>query len=100
MATTQSGRQPAKRRSLAGDFASHVAGIPCRIEIGDCESFTPGRFTGIPENCYPDEGGSIEFKVLDRNGRAAPWLERKLNDKETARIEAEISVHMGDKGDY
>jgi len=91
---------PPARRSLRGDFNSHVCGIPCRIDIGYCEPFTPGRFTSIPEHCYPDEGGGIEFDVLDRNGRAAPWLERKLTPTDTARIEAEINAHLGDKGDY
>ena len=32
-----------------------------------------------------------EFNVLDRRGYAAPWLERKLTQADTLRIEEELS---------
>ena len=67
---------------------SKVAGIPCRILIDRCLIVQPNRradsdwdFAGYTE---------IEFIVLDLRGRPAPWLERKLTDADTCRIESQI----------
>jgi hypothetical protein len=32
----------------------------------------------------------VEFNVLDRRGRPAPWLERKMTDADSMRIKTEI----------
>ena len=81
---------PPVKKHPAGDFDSTVAGIPCRIEIGHCEPYTPARISGPPEDCYPAEGGEIEFQVFDSRGRPAPWLAKKITAKDEARIEQEI----------
>lgn len=75
-------------------FDSHIQGIPCQIKVVYWEPFVPGRFSGPPEQCYPDEGGYGEWEVLDRKGRKAPWLEKRLNEQETQRIETEMFNHM------
>lgn len=71
------------------DIKDHVCGIPAIIRVLDWEPRRPGRLFGPPEDCYPDEGGYGEWKILDRNKRPAPWLEVKLIDdpKEHDRIE-------------
>lgn len=55
---------------------TRIAGIPCFIETT--------RFI------YDDEDVEIRFDVLDRRGRAAPWLERKLTERMISDIECEI----------
>lgn len=65
-------------------FDFKINGIPCIIEVTYYD-YDPGNYHGLPENCYPSEE-TFEFKVLDRKGYPAAWLERKL----TSNIEAEI----------
>ena len=68
---------------------STVSGIPCLIQIDRCVVQQPlGRMADSDLDCYGYT--EIEFTVLDRNGRPAPWLERKLTANETCRIETEI----------
>ncbi len=88
------------RRALrtAGDFSSTVAGIPCRIEIVTFSSGSPGRTWGAPEYCYEADPGECEFEVLDRNGRAAPWLARKMTSADESRIYDEIIGYYEDMG--
>lgn len=71
------------------EFNSTVAGIPCVIRIQYAEPFRVGFISGPPEKCYPDEGGLIAWQVLDRRGRPATWLERKLTPAEMTKIERE-----------
>lgn len=68
-------------------FEDRVAGIPCLIAVESWEPYVPARTSGPPEHCYPAEGGCGEWRVLDRRGRPAPWLERKLTEAERARID-------------
>lgn len=72
------------------EFEDRVAGIPCVIAVTYWEPFRPGFLSGPPELCYPDEGGCGEWEVLDRRGRPAPWLERKLTDAERERIDQRV----------
>lgn len=70
------------------EFESRVCGIPCIIEAEVFVS-SPTYGDSSADDCwgYTD----IEsWRVLDRNGRPAPWLERKLNQSEIERIESEI----------
>ena len=67
-----------------------VAGIPCQARMTYYVPADPGRVYGPPENCWPPEPAVVDFDVLDRRGRAAPWLERKLTGDDIARIEGEL----------
>lgn len=77
---------------------SRVAGIPCIIQTGRI-SISQGNHS--PQAETPDEyygHCDIEFDVLDRRGRPAPWLERKLTADITADIETQILEEL--KNDY
>jgi hypothetical protein len=63
-----------------------IAGIPCSVEVTHYEPLTPAQTYGPPEDCYPAEGGDIEFTVYDRTGYRAKWLEAKITQADVERI--------------
>ncbi len=72
------------------NIESHVAGIPCVIQI-DYVHVTKGNYSRQAETPSEYYGEStVEFTVLDRKGYPAPWLEKKLTDADINRIETEI----------
>lgn len=72
------------------EIETRIAGIPCRIGVTEWEKYRPGRSSGPVESCYEDEGGCGCWEVLDRRGRPAPWLERKMTEQDESRIECEL----------
>lgn len=67
---------------------TRVCGIPAKVRVthlhhqpGNAWADNPDDYHGYTE---------VEFDILDRRGRPAPWLERKLTPKEIGRIEQEI----------
>ena len=76
------------------EFESTVCGIPCIIRVTCWEPYRPAYISGPPEHCYPAEGGYGDWEVLDRRGRPAVWLERKLTDRERNRINEEVFKYM------
>lgn len=62
---------------------TRIAGIPCLVDV---TGYTPPLRLGVT---MPDREESIEFEVLDRRGRPAPWLARKVTSIDEARIMAE-----------
>lgn len=63
-----------------------VAGIPCQIKVLWAEPYRPAYLWGPPENCYPAEGGECEWEIVDRKGRYAGWLEKKLTAQDRNHI--------------
>lgn len=80
--------------SYIAEIEHRVAGIPCLIGVIDYESYTPAYISGPPENCYPAEGGTADWEILDRRGRPAPWLQRKLTAAAEDDINEAIFNHM------
>lgn len=81
---------------VKGDFDSHIAGIPCRIQIDDCFIQKPlGPNCDSDWDCYGFE--EVYFTVLDRNGYLANWLRKKMTVADEARITEECLEHC--KGD-
>jgi len=80
------------------EIESRVAGIPCLIGVIDWEAYVPAYTSGPTDRCYPSEGGCGSWEVLDRRGRKAAWLERKLTDKDTSRIEQEVGEYFSHDG--
>jgi len=66
-----------------------VCGVPALICVYSWERFQRGNIMGLPEDCYPDEGGYGEWEIRDRDGKEVKWLEDKLADdaKELERVE-------------
>lgn len=81
------------------EIESRVAGIPCLIGVTDWEAYVPAQVSGPPERCYPAEGGCGSWVVLDRRGRKAPWLERKMTSEDERRIDEEIFEAMENSRD-
>lgn len=69
---------------------TRIAGIPCQIQITNFERVR-GSYNA-PSSL--DYSGYTEctWHVLDRNGRKANWLERKLTEADRDRIEREIAA--------
>lgn len=82
------------RTNYIAEIEHRIAGIPCLIGVTDYEGYTPAYVSGPPENCYPSEGGTGDFEILDRRGYRAKWLERKLTAKEEDLIQEAIFEYM------
>ena len=74
------------------EIETTVAGIPCIVGVTE--------YSNVAGDCGADsdwdyEGGSeCLFDVLDRRGRPAPWLARKLTDEDDSRIQSEIADYL------
>jgi len=71
-------------------ITTHVQGIPCQARITYYSRARPARIYGPPEDCYEAEDAEVDFTILDRRGRPAAWLERKMTDDDVFRIEGEL----------
>lgn len=82
---------------------TRIAGIPCQVEVTSFYKYRAATLWGHPDGWAPSEPEEISFRVLDRRGRVAPWLEAKLDDQDRRRIEDELSAylkHEQETGDY
>jgi hypothetical protein len=75
------------------EIETTVAGIPCIIGVteyssvaGDSRADSDWDYYGYTE---------CDWQVLDRRGRPAPWLAKKLTSKIELAIEAQINGHFG-----
>lgn len=75
-------------------FKSCVYGIPCLIRVLGYEPYVPGRFSGAPEDCYPDEGGYGEWEVCNLKGEPDDDLSNKLSADDIYRIDREMFDFM------
>lgn len=73
----------------SNQFDTKVAGIPCICEVTAYRPAVPDRISGRWEDAEQGSDSEFEFNILDRRGRRAPWLERKLTDKDHERLEEE-----------
>ena len=78
----------------------NVCGIPALADVVHYWPGRPGRTDGPPDVCYPPEPPELEWRLLDRRGRPAPWLERKLTDAERERIERELLEYLEEPEEY
>ena len=76
------------------EIETRVAGIPCVIGVVDYISVV-GSYCQNAASDWDYHGYTeCEFEVLDRRGRKAPWLERKLTDKIIQEIEQDIADQL------
>lgn len=75
-------------------FSSRVAGIPCVVSVSTYRK-VKGSYSMQAESDWDYYGyEDIEFEILDRRGRPAEWLERKMSPDDKIRIEEHIrSLH-------
>jgi hypothetical protein len=78
------------------EIESTVAGIPCLIGVTDFSSVR-GSYSYHADSDMDYYGYTeSEWVVLDRRGRPAAWLERKLTDADRSRIEQEVAETMAE----
>jgi hypothetical protein len=78
------------------EIESTVAGIPCVIGVTEFSSVR-GSYSYHADSDMDYYGYTeSEWVVLDRRGRPAAWLERKLTDAERSRIEQEVAEAMSE----
>lgn len=82
------------------EISATVCGIPCKICITSWEPYCPAIIRADPGDSCPAEGGYGDWKILDRNGRPAAWLESKMDLQERARVEHAIFNRMENIDDY
>jgi hypothetical protein len=78
------------------EIESTVAGIPCLIGVTEFSSVR-GSYSYHADSDMDYYGYTeSEWVVLDRRGRPAAWLERKLTDADRSRIEQEVAETMSE----
>jgi hypothetical protein len=78
------------------EIESTVAGIPCLIGVTEFSSVR-GSYSYHADSDMDYYGYTeSEWVVLDRRGRHAAWLERKLTDADRSRIEQEVAETMAE----
>jgi hypothetical protein len=76
------------------EIESTVAGIPCLIGVMEFSSVRGSYSYNAPSDMDYYGYTESDWEVLDRRGRPAAWLERKLTDPDRSRIEREIEKAM------
>jgi hypothetical protein len=61
-------------------FDSRVAGIPCQIGVVNYERHAPMSAHEAHSDLEFYGYSEADYVVLDRRGRPAPWLQRKVHD--------------------
>lgn len=78
-------------------FDTRISGIPCQIGVTYFHYQPPWR--GGAHSCPSDMDYygwcELEYDVLDRRGRPAPWLERKLKDDDRTDIQNQALELLG-----
>tara|TARA_R110000868_G_C10712251_1_gene750051 strand:- start:330 stop:596 length:267 start_codon:yes stop_codon:yes gene_type:complete len=81
-------------------FEHRIAGIPCQIGVLNYMYVPP--FSKDPHRCEtPDEYygySEVDYTILDRKGRPAAWLQRKITDD--SEIISEIHERISTNEDH
>lgn len=84
--------------SFLAVFDSRVAGIPCQIGVVNYEKHAPMSVYKAHSDLEFYGYSEANYVVLDRRGRPAPWLQRKLDDDSS--ILEQIDELMGGSCNY
>lgn len=81
-------------------FDTKISGIPCQCQVTRYRNSVP--FSGdINTAIDPPDYGEFDFRILDRKGYPAPWLEAKLEQGDTLRLLEEFQVEaLGERYGY
>jgi len=74
-------------------FDTHIVGIPASVEVTYYEEAHNGR-RGHIDNWEEGTPEYLEFDVLDRRGRPAPWIERKMSADDYSKVHKEALDNM------
>jgi hypothetical protein len=78
------------KENTMSTIITHIQGIPCKAKMTYYSPARSARVYGPPEDCYEAEDAEVDFTILDRRGRSAAWLEKKMTDDDVFRIEGEL----------
>ena len=73
-------------------FDTKVAGIPCQCQVLYYQAGKPAYIEGPPENATEAEPEEFEYEILDRKGRPAMWLQKKITPADDERLLEEFHV--------
>jgi hypothetical protein len=73
---------------------AEICGIPCIIGVTTYERVQGSFSYNAPSDMDYHGYEEIEFDVLNRRGRPAPYLERRMTDDERESIEDDIRTHF------
>lgn len=76
---------------------SRVKGIPCQIDVLSFNSVSPDPWADNPADYYGFT--ECEYNILDRRGRPAGWLERKMTDDDRDQVEMFINDYVARAAD-
>ncbi len=80
------------------EIETRVAGIPCIIGVSYYNRVEGSHSYHAASDWDYHGYTEADWEVLDRRGRKAPWLAKKLTAKDESRIEAEIGEYLSDDG--
>ena len=69
-------------------FPTRVNGIPCQCEVTHFEPALPGSFT------EPPQPGEFEFRLLDRRGYTARWLDAHVTPQVEDQLFQAFKKHL------
>lgn len=78
-----------KSKAVRGDMDTYIAGIPCQIVVTHAHRQKGSYSYNAPSDWDYYGYDEFEFDVYDRRGYPAPWLEKKMTDKDYDRIKEE-----------
>lgn len=83
-----------KRARYIAEIDARVAGIPCQIGVTQFERHAGSMSYNAPSDLDFYGYTEMDYEILDRRGRPAAWLERKLDKSERSDIEYLISDYF------
>jgi len=82
--------------SYLAEIETRVAGIPCLIGVTYYEA-VGGSYSYHAASDWDYHGYTeADWEVLDRRGRPAPWLAKKLTTTDETRISDELARYFED----
>ena len=81
-------------------FDTKISGIPCQCQVTRCRNSVP-FFGDVNDAVDPPDRGEFDFRILDRKGYPAPWLEAKLTPEDEIRLLEEFQLEaLGERYGY
>ena len=74
-------------------FDTKIAGIPCQCQVLLCRNALPVS-GDINQRIDPPDTGEFDFRILDRKGYPAIWLEAKLERDDHQRLLEEFQLEV------